>query len=877
MSKIRILISYSTLAVVAGLLGACGGGSDTVANPDLGPDNTGEYRGPPPATADVLSFQNNFWSQLRGENACLQCHDQDQKPQFLNFDDVNVAYSEAIGYADFIDPSRSEFVSKVGGGHNCWLASNSDCADTVERMIINWANDSGTTTTRTIDLIPRYPIRDPGDAKSFPTLHTDNAPASFEQTVYPVLTTTGNCQGCHDDSVALPIAPFFANSNVASAYDFAKSKMDIDTPSNSRFVVRLRDEFHNCWTNDCAADATAMQTAIEDFANAITPTAVDPSLITTKAMKMIVNDNESAIIASGGSRHESNLAAIWEFRNGSGDTAVDTSGIAPAINLTLSGSYSWLGEYGIDFTGGKAQGDTTDSKKLYDFIRASGEYSIEAWVIPSNVTQEDSNIVSYSAGALQRNFTLGQALYNYQHYNRTNESDANGVEFLSTEDAGEILQSSLQHVVATYHPIDGRSIYVNGTAIAVNDPVTNSTSIADWDDTYAVVFGNEVSNNRQWSGKLRMVAIHNRVLTAEQVSQNFDVGVGQKFFLLFSVSHRLSIPECLITNPDFDSSSPITPDNAENISLCYVFFEVSQFDSFSYLFEKPTFINLNPDWTPSSINIEGMRIGINGKEANAGQVFANLNTTINSTDYSAESGQLLSSLGAVIALEKGSDSDEFFLTFEGFNGLSNVFVDPAGSTPSAGADAAVVSDIGVRTFEEINAGIAAITGIPATNSNVDAVYQQYRQQLPTVESLDAFLPSHQMAIAQIALTSCSELVNTNPGFFTGFNFGAGAATAFDDATKRNQIIDPIIEAAANVDLADNTNNLTIQPTETELRDTLGALTTQDLDAALSGDSYESLITQMTTCPSGCNTTTRTAEVVKAVCAAAVGGAVMLIQ
>ena len=47
----------------------------------------------------------------------------------------------------------------------------------------------------------------------------------------------------------------------------------------------------------------------------------------------------------------------------------------------------------------------------------------------------------------------------------------------------------------------------------------------------------------------------------------------------------------------------------------FIMFEVAQFDSFSYLFNKPTFINLNPAWTPGSINIKGMRIGINGKEA----------------------------------------------------------------------------------------------------------------------------------------------------------------------------------------------------------------------------------------------------------------------
>jgi len=143
-----------------------------------------------------------------------------------------------------------------------------------------------------------------------------------------------------------------------------------------------------------------------------------------------------------------------------------------------------------------------------------------------------------------------------------------------------------------------------------------------------------------------------------------------------------------------------------------------------------------------------------------------------------------------------------------------------------------------------------------------------------------------MAIAQLALTSCSQLVVTNPGFFGSFDFNAGAATAFDTAGKRNQILDPLLSAAANVDLLNSANNLTTQPAEADIRDMLGATTSQDLDSALSGDAYDSLINQMVNkamCLDGggslvsCNTTTHTEQIVKAVCAAAVGGAVMLIQ
>ena len=52
--------------------------------------------------------------------------------------------------------------------------------------------------------------------------------------------------------------------------------MDLDNPSNSRFVLRLRNESHNCWTASCAADADAMQAAIQAFADAVAADADRP-------------------------------------------------------------------------------------------------------------------------------------------------------------------------------------------------------------------------------------------------------------------------------------------------------------------------------------------------------------------------------------------------------------------------------------------------------------------------------------------------------------------------------------------------------------------------------------------------------------------------
>ena len=137
---------------------------------------------------------------------------------------------------------------------------------------------------------------------------------------------------------------------------------------------------------------------------------------------------------------------------------------------------TWVGGWGINVRSGKAQGSTTASRKLHDLILGTGEYSIEAWVAPGNVAQEDSRIVCYSGGMTTRNFTLGQTMYNYDFFNRSqHDRPGNGDPKLTTSDDDEDLQATLQHVVATFDPVNGRRIYVNGEFTGDADPSAGGT------------------------------------------------------------------------------------------------------------------------------------------------------------------------------------------------------------------------------------------------------------------------------------------------------------------------------------------------------------------------------------------------------------------
>ena len=838
---IRVARPLGSFVIVLGLaaLTACGGGSgaDTQQNAAGSQAPGSDYTGPAPATADVQSFKINLFDNVRSNNRCGACHGVDggQAPMFARSDDVNLAYAQANGVVTLTSPQDSQMVAKVAGGHNCWLTSDAACADILTTWITNWAGATAGSGGRKIELEAPISLRDPGESRNFPA---DNGQL-FGTTVYPLLEQF--CSNCHSSGSAVKQSPFFAEGPatdpdaIATAYEAAKSKMNLDDPAGSRFVVRLRDEFHNCWTASCANDAADMEDAITQFAQNVPLTQVDPALLTSKALTLY-----EGTVASGGNRYEANVVALYEFKTGQGTTAFDTSGVDPAMDLTLSGNVEWFGGWGLNFSGGKAQASTAASAKLRSVITPTGEYSVEAWVAPGNVVQEDTRIVSYSAGTMARNFNLGQTMYNYDFFNRTDNSDENGNPQLSTPAAAEILQATLQHVVATFDPVEGRKIYVNGLLVAEQDPAPGGT-LTDWDDTYAFVLGNEVSSDRSWAGVVRLVAIHNRVLTPEQIVQNFEAGVGEKFFLLFSIEHLTNVPQS------------------------YVVFEAAVFDTYAYLFRAPFFVSLDGAAQPDGIDIEGIRIGLNGAEAPVGQAFANVATAISSTLYDPATGQLLAGLGAVIPLEKGPNDDEFFLTFDRLG--ASTFARPAAPVPPppVPVDLPEAPDIGVRTFDEISAALSAITGVSQLDGGVQGTFATVRQSLPAVPTVEAVLASHQVAIAQLAIEYCNSLIEDQAlrgALFPGFDFDAAPATAYP--ASQPLLFDPLLDRVLGA------TQLATQPDRADVETTLD----QMINGGTPGVTNRPGLRNAAGAP---NTAQRTRDIAKAVCSAVVGSAAMLVQ
>jgi hypothetical protein len=281
----------------------------------------------------------------------------------------------------------------------------------------------------------------------------------------------------------------------------------------------------------------------------------------------------------------------------------------------------------------------------------------------------------------------------------------------------------------------------------------------------------EVDNSNRWAGTMRLLAIHNRTLSPQQVLENFEVGVGERYYLLFNVSDHILIDDA------------------------YVVFQVSQYDSYAYLFDDPFFVVLDDAGvTLGDIDVQGLRIGLNGREVSVGQAYANISETLNDVDYAAEGLQWLSPLGTVIPLEKGPDLDEFFLTFERLGDSENViaYVEAFPDALPAPPDVSPQDPpTGIRDFAEINATMSKMTGMPVTS--VATIYDRVHQAMPVQPKIAGFISSQQMGIAQLAFEYCSVLVNDQNArvdFWPSFPWGTSKISAFNN---RGFVITPLLD------------------------------------------------------------------------------------
>jgi hypothetical protein len=234
----------------------------------------------------------------------------------------------------------------------------------------------------------------------------------------------------------------------------------------------------------------------------------------------------------------------------------------------------------------------------------------------------------------------------------------------------------------------------------------------------------------------------------------------------------------------------------------YILFTASQYDNYSYLFAQPKFISLDKTATvPGGLELSGIRLGVNGALVPAGQAFTTVATTLGGSSYTAANGQLLSSLGTVVPATLGPSQDLFFLSFDQLGSHTYPYVDPPVSVPPPAANNTPQPDYGIATFERVNRSLSRITGVPITNSTVNALYQTAQQSMAASPLISAFVAPNQTAMGQLANAYCGQLLATQSyrdAFFgTGLDtsLNSSAASFFSSASNRAIVENALVSNA----------------------------------------------------------------------------------
>jgi len=269
-----------------------------------------------------------------------------------------------------------------------------------------------------------------------------------------------------------------------------------------------------------------------------------------------------------------------------------------------------------------------------------------------------------------------------------------------------------------------------------------------------------------------------------------------------------------------------------------------------------------------------MRIGINGTIPLVGQAYSPLNTSITAAGYTAQ-GEVLSTVGTVIGLESGPATDQFFLQFDVLGTAKDVIVDaspcPAGQATCTQALnlGPVMADVGVRSFAQVNSTFAQLTGVPTSNTSVVSTYQSVQQQLPAVNTLEAYSSAAQVGVAQLAVQYCNQVMSSTAlqaKVFPGVTFGASTYSSVTATAPINGVMQYTSSAPASTVVADLAT----------LAVGSGTLTHQPAPSTVTTE-LTNLIGNLCSGSTPCTSAARVSAVTVGVCAAALGNADVLID
>ncbi len=214
--------------------------------------------------------------------------------------------------------------------------------------------------------------------------------------------------------------------------------------------------------------------------------------------------------------------ALYTFNEGSGSTVYDVSGTGLPLNLTIANpaAVTWNGNGSLKINSATLIASSVAASKLNYGLQVNNAITIDAWVQPSNTTQNGpARILTLSKEPTLRNITLGQEQASYDVRLRTTQTDTSGKPAVSS--AAGTLSANLTHVVYTRDASGTVTLYLNGVKKL---QTTRGGNFSNWDSAYRLALGNELNGGRPWLGSFHRLAIYDRAFTATEITQAYAAG-----------------------------------------------------------------------------------------------------------------------------------------------------------------------------------------------------------------------------------------------------------------------------------------------------------------------------------------------------------------
>ncbi len=217
----------------------------------------------------------------------------------------------------------------------------------------------------------------------------------------------------------------------------------------------------------------------------------------------------------------SNLVMLHRFNESSGSTAYDE--IDTPLNVVIQNvsNITWTGG-GLQFNSSTRASSAAAASKLHTRLRATNRLTVIGQIKAGSTSQGGpARIISLSTDTNNRNFTLGQEGRTFRGRLRTtggaSPGDSNGMSEVITGNA----------ITSTSQLIDVAMIY-NGSTLRVrwrnqSAGTSGSTSISrtgtfnNWNTTYRLHYGNELTNDRTWLGEILHMAVYDIALNDTEI------------------------------------------------------------------------------------------------------------------------------------------------------------------------------------------------------------------------------------------------------------------------------------------------------------------------------------------------------------------------